>query len=42
MLKEIFEQPEALRNTFAGRVRPDEGSVKLGGIAALDDDFVRN
>ena len=41
MLKEIFEQPEALRNTMAGRVRPEEGLVKLGGIAAMEDDFIR-
>jgi glucosamine--fructose-6-phosphate aminotransferase (isomerizing) len=42
MLKEIFEQPTALRQTMAGRVRPDEGLVKLGGISGLDDDFIRN
>jgi len=41
MLKEIFEEPQALRNTFAGRLRPDEGIVKLGGIASLEDDFIR-
>ncbi|MCL5269590.1 MAG: glutamine--fructose-6-phosphate transaminase (isomerizing) [bacterium] len=42
MLKEIFEQPDALRNTFAGRIRAEDGSVKLGGIAGLDDEFIRN
>ena len=42
MLKEIFEQPDALRNTFAGRVKPDEGIVKLGGISALDDEAIRS
>jgi glucosamine--fructose-6-phosphate aminotransferase (isomerizing) len=41
MLKEIFEQPEALRNTMAGRLRPEEGLVKLGGISGLTDDFIR-
>ena len=42
MLKEIFDQPEALRNTLAGRVRAEEGSVRLGGIGGLSDDFVRD
>ena len=42
MLKEIFEQPDALRNTMAGRVIPDEGFVKLGGISGLSDEFIRN
>ena len=41
MLKEIFEQPSALRNTMAGRVNSD-GTVKLGGIRALGDDFIRD
>jgi glutamine---fructose-6-phosphate transaminase (isomerizing) len=30
MLKEIFEQPESLKNTLAGRVR--DSQIKLGGI----------
>ncbi|MEN6625168.1 MAG: glutamine--fructose-6-phosphate transaminase (isomerizing) [Candidatus Sumerlaeia bacterium] len=41
MLKEIMEQPQALRNCFAGRLRPTEGTVRLGGIAALEEDFLR-
>ena len=32
MLKEIFEQPEALANTIRGRLLPGEGVAKLGGI----------
>jgi glucosamine--fructose-6-phosphate aminotransferase (isomerizing) len=32
MLKEIFEQPETLRNTMRGRLLEDEGLVKLGGL----------
>jgi len=32
MLKEIHEQPEVIRNATRGRIRPDEGIVKLGGI----------
>lgn len=32
MLKEIFEQPETLKDCFRGRVLPEEGKIKLGGI----------
>ncbi|HET9985439.1 MAG TPA: glutamine--fructose-6-phosphate transaminase (isomerizing) [Longimicrobiales bacterium] len=32
MLKEIFEQPETLRNTMRGRLLEEEGTAKLGGI----------
>ncbi len=32
MLKEIFEQPESLRNTLRGRLLPDEGTARLGGL----------
>ena len=32
MLKEIMEQPVALENAMRGRVRPDEGVVRLGGL----------
>lgn len=32
MLKEIFEQPETLRDTLRGRIIPKEGKIKLGGI----------
>ena len=32
MIKEIFEQPEALANTIRGRVLPDDGSAKLSGL----------
>ena len=32
MLKEIFEQPEVMRDVMRGRVRVDEGAVHLGGI----------
>ncbi len=34
MLKEIFEQPEALRNTMRGRLLLDCGSAKLAGLDA--------
>jgi len=33
MQKEIFEQPNALRNTMRGRLDKKEGEVKLGGLA---------
>ncbi len=41
MLKEIFEQPAALRNTFAGRLRPEEGEIVLGGIRNLSGETIR-
>ena len=32
MLKEIFEQPEAIGNTLRGRLLPEEGNAKLTGL----------
>jgi glutamine---fructose-6-phosphate transaminase (isomerizing) len=32
MLKEIFEQPETIRNAFRGRIVHSEGTAKLGGV----------
>jgi glucosamine--fructose-6-phosphate aminotransferase (isomerizing) len=32
MLKEIFEQPQSLRNTLRGRLLPEEGTARLGGL----------
>ncbi|MFN3595780.1 MAG: glutamine--fructose-6-phosphate transaminase (isomerizing) [Rubricoccaceae bacterium] len=32
MLKEIMEQPDALRNAMRGRVLPEEGTLRLGGL----------
>jgi len=32
MLKEIFEQPEVMRDVMRGRVRIEDGVVQLGGI----------
>lgn len=34
MLKEIFEQPEALRNTMRGRLNIADGNAKLAGLEA--------
>jgi glucosamine--fructose-6-phosphate aminotransferase (isomerizing) len=33
MLKEIFEQPTAVRNCLRGRAEPREGRIVLGGLA---------
>lgn len=32
MLKEIFEQPESIKRGFAGRIVPNIGTTKLGGL----------
>ncbi len=32
MLKEIFEQPQSLRNGLRGRLIPEEGMARLGGL----------
>ena len=32
MLKEIFEQPQSLRNTLRGRLLAGEGTARLGGL----------
>ncbi len=41
MLKEILEQPETIENAFRGRILPESGDVKLGGLS-LTDWEVRN
>jgi len=35
MLKEIFEQPRAIHDTFRGRVLPDYSGVRLGGLHSV-------
>ena len=37
MLKEIFEQPETIKNAIRGRLEPGEGVPKLGGIMPIWD-----
>lgn len=37
MEKEIFEQPEAIENSIRGRLIPDEGMAKLGGLTEVTD-----
>jgi glutamine---fructose-6-phosphate transaminase (isomerizing) len=36
MLKEIFEQPETIRDAFRGRILPASGDVRLGGLQLTD------
>jgi glutamine---fructose-6-phosphate transaminase (isomerizing) len=37
MLKEIFEQPRAIHDTFRGRILPDNSGVMLGGLHNVID-----
>ena len=37
MLKEIMEQPESLRNSLRGRLLPEEGKAKLGGLMPVEE-----
>ncbi len=39
MLKEIFEQPESVRNSIRGRLLPDEGLARLGGLNMSEDEM---
>ncbi len=41
MLKEIMEQPEAIRTSLRGRIDTREGRVVLGGLSALSRELVR-
>jgi glucosamine--fructose-6-phosphate aminotransferase (isomerizing) len=40
MLKEIFEQPESLRNTMRGRLLDHDGTVKFGGLNLSDEELL--
>jgi len=37
MLKEIFEQPDTIRDAFRGRILIGEGKVRLGGLTEVKD-----
>jgi glutamine---fructose-6-phosphate transaminase (isomerizing) len=37
MLKEIFEQPRAIHDTFRGRLLPDNSGVRLGGLHSVSE-----
>jgi len=39
MLKEIFEQPDSITNTFRGRIMPEEGKIKFGGLNLSDEEL---
>ena len=39
MLKEIFEQPETIRNAFRGRILSDIGDVRLNGLNLSQSDI---
>jgi len=41
MLKEIFEQPEAVRMTLSGRIDTRQMRVQLGGLEAVSRDLVK-
>ncbi|HAV24262.1 MAG TPA: glutamine--fructose-6-phosphate transaminase (isomerizing) [Bacteroidetes bacterium] len=41
MLKEIHEQPETIRNGMRGRLRVEDGEVKLGGLEHVRDKLVQ-
>jgi glutamine---fructose-6-phosphate transaminase (isomerizing) len=41
MLKEIFEQPAAMRNCLRGRVEQKEGRIVLGGLAEYTKELVK-
>ena len=37
MLKEIFEQPDTIRNAMRGRLQLDQSTVRLGGLSSVYD-----
>jgi len=40
MLKEIFEQPRSIQDTFRGRILPDSSEIRLGGLLDVKDRLV--
>jgi glucosamine--fructose-6-phosphate aminotransferase (isomerizing) len=40
MIKEIFDQPDAITDTMRGRLLEDEGSARLGGINMTDEELL--
>ncbi|MGW8316795.1 MAG: glutamine--fructose-6-phosphate transaminase (isomerizing) [Bacteroidales bacterium] len=40
MLKEIFEQPRSIRDTFRGRILLEQNEVRLGGLHNVKDQLV--
>jgi glucosamine--fructose-6-phosphate aminotransferase (isomerizing) len=41
MLKEIFEQPATVENCMRGRLLPDRGTSKLGGLNMTDEELLK-
>jgi len=39
MLKEIFEQPETIKNAMRGRLIPETGEARLGGLNMTEDEL---
>ncbi|MFH1820796.1 MAG: glutamine--fructose-6-phosphate transaminase (isomerizing) [Candidatus Nealsonbacteria bacterium] len=39
MLKEIMEEPEAVLNSIKGRLIPEEGLARLGGLQMIEEDL---
>ena len=39
MMKEIYEQPRAIYDTFRGRLLPDQGMIKMSGMEEYADKF---
>ena len=40
MLKEIFEQPRSIQDTFRGRINPETNQIRLGGLHQVKDRLV--
>ena len=40
MLKEIFEQPRSIQDTFRGRILADQNEIRLGGLHNVKDQLV--
>jgi glucosamine--fructose-6-phosphate aminotransferase (isomerizing) len=40
MLKEIFEQPRSIMDTFRGRIQTDTNEIRLGGLHEVKDQLV--
>jgi len=40
MLKEIFEQPKSIEDTYRGRLLPEQGIIKLGGLEEYQEKFL--
>ncbi len=41
MLKEIFEQPQAILNTFRGRLEPESGEIEIQEIGLTADEILK-